>query len=68
MLTRTFADCRFHTGHIVFKYIMTLVPKHVPFFVRPLIKLICGQISSQAADPSIKKELAMVRVSFAFRY
>ncbi|KAF8322048.1 thioredoxin-like protein [Clavulina sp. PMI_390] len=47
-------------GHLVFKYILTLVPNHTPWLVRPLIRYLMDSICAAAVDESIQKEIVMV--------
>lgn len=45
---------------LVLKYIFTLVPQKAPFFIRPIVNLIFGQLDKQMADPEIKKHSQLV--------
>lgn len=54
-------------AHIVFKHIMQLAPKHVPWPISLLVGHITSTIAKLAVDGDIRNELGMVRsLSFSF--
>jgi glutathione S-transferase len=42
------------------KYLFDLVPKNSPFFIRPIAKMIFGQLNAQLVEPELKKHLTMI--------
>jgi hypothetical protein len=47
--------------HMVMKRILTLVPDHAPFLVRPVFSMVCGLLSSKLTEPALAKHSAFVR-------
>ncbi|KDR68457.1 hypothetical protein GALMADRAFT_257192 [Galerina marginata CBS 339.88] len=45
---------------LVQKYIFDAVPKNVPFYIRPIVNMVFGQLDSRIIQPELKKHLAMV--------
>lgn len=48
---------------IVQGYIFDLVPKKSPFYIRPILNAIFGQMTKRMVQPQIKKHLSMVSPS-----
>lgn len=46
---------------LVNKLIFSIIPKRVPFFLRPLANLICGGFTKSFLDPRIKENADFVR-------
>lgn len=45
---------------LVLRFIMTVVPTQAPFFVRPLVHMITGQVTSRFTDPDLKRKIEYV--------
>jgi len=45
---------------LVLKYIFELIPKNTPFFIRPILNMVFGQLDKLLVQPEIKKHLEMI--------
>lgn len=45
---------------LVNKLVFSLIPSHAPFFIRPLLWLVFGQVDKQLIAPELKKNNALI--------
>jgi len=45
---------------LVNAYIFILAPKHAPFFIRPLVSMIMGQMTAQIVQPRLKENAQLI--------
>ena len=50
---------------LVQKLIFDVVPQRSPFYIRPLVSMIFGQLNKQLVQPEIVKHVALVLTIFA---
>lgn len=48
---------------LVMTLIFKVVPQRAPFFVRPLVSMIFGQVRSQFTDPDLKRKIAFTQAA-----
>ena len=45
---------------VVNKYIYSLVPGQVPFYVRPLVSMVTGLLDAQLCNPALRNHIKLV--------
>lgn len=53
---------------VVNKYIFSLVPGRSPFYLRPLVGMVTGLLTSQLCDPALKANIDLVCLSPSFMH